>query len=323
MGSNKISDIEELSKTVLQFRKSTNKIVIIYDKKKKRKNRYKAYRLNANPKTINNIIEQMLKKLEEEFCKRKIDDYDLELATDESIQVVEKNLVMESNKLEKYITLKEDITPTLEKCENFKFNFVAIKLLLGEGEVKQELTIYRKYNNFSANFPKAFKLHFVGGEIKELSSDILCLDSLVDAFEYNGYFYVLNRNSFNNIFEFKDVYEKIINSNKDILIKSQIIENSEQFITDCKEDGRFIKRLAKVMLANDFKEIICNKNKIKKLKVERKLNIELDKKNRIVYKDKTQAGTILNILLDHYVKSLLTNRVMLVKAIEKYNIGGD
>lgn len=53
------------------------------------------------------------------------------------------------------------------------------------------------------------------------------------------------------------------------------------------------------------------------LKKNHGLKLEFDSDGKIIYK-KEYVNEILNLLLDHYVKSELTNRRMLAKAIEKY-----
>lgn len=78
-----------------------------------------------------------------------------------------------------------------------------------------------------------------------------------------------------------------------------------------------VTRLTKAILVESFKNVKDNKNKLQVIKKEYKLNLEITNDGKIVYK-KEYVNEILNLLLEHYVTSALTDKKMLAKAIEKY-----
>jgi len=59
---------------------------------------------------------------------------------------------------------------------------------------------------------------------------------------------------------------------------------------------------------------------MKHVKIVYGLKIEISDNNKIVYHGKEDIPEILNMLLEHYVISALSNKAMLAKAIEKYNM---
>lgn len=65
-----------------------------------------------------------------------------------------------------------------------------------------------------------------------------------------------------------------------------------------------------------------NKNKLQDIKKDYKLNLEFTDDGKIVY-NKEHVNEILNLLLEHYVTSALTDKRMLAKAIEKYECNTD
>ena len=82
----------------------------------------------------------------------------------------------------------------------------------------------------------------------------------------------------------------------------------------------FISSLTKAILTNVFANVINNKDRLSKIKENYGLKIELSDDNTIAYHDRKDIPEILNVLLEHYVTSALTDNKMLAKAIEKYSI---
>ena len=72
-----------------------------------------------------------------------------------------------------------------------------------------------------------------------------------------------------------------------------------------------------IMSLESFKNVKDNKNKLQDIKKDYKLNLEFTDDGKIVY-NKEHVNEILNLLLEHYVTSALTDKRMLAKAIEKY-----
>ena len=154
-----------------------------------------------------------------------------------------------------------------------------------------------------------------GSKIRRVKGDIIFLDEMVSFFEYNGKFYILDKDFFNSFFKFREMYKKYINKNIEGIKKCDVIDNMELFIDNCKGNGHYIKKLTKAIILKCFENIEKNKDKIPNVIDEFNLKIELDENNRIIYKEK-DTKEILDLLLEHYVKSALTNKKMIAKALD-------
>lgn len=317
---NDIKVLEEISKVVLSIKSKPDSLIVMYDKDSNRKNKYKAYRFNGNGKSEQKLVQNCLDELSDRLKNKSIEKYDLEISTDDTVQKIDASLVSEYQAISEFITLDSKKTPILDKdTEINKFNFYAIKVGNKQNENKS-ITIFRRYKQNTSHFKKSFKFYFDSKELKELNTDIITIDTTADAFEYEGSLYTLDRNAFNSIFSFKDMFEKIIESKKSEFKNCNILLNFDTFINDCKEDGRYTKRLAKFLIAGDYDKIIEHKNRLKLVAKDFKLSVKVNKKNEIIYDDKNQLNEILNILLQHYVISALTEEKMLAKAIEEYKV---
>ncbi|MEE0940004.1 Kiwa anti-phage protein KwaB-like domain-containing protein, partial [Methanobrevibacter sp.] len=98
--------------------------------------------------------------------------------------------------------------------------------------------------------------------------------------------------------------------------QAELFDNADDFIADCRNNGRYVTRLTKAILVESFKNVKDNKNKLQDIKKDYKLNLEFTDDGKIVY-NKEHVNEILNLLLEHYVTSALTDKRMLAKAIEK------
>lgn len=137
----------------------------------------------------------------------------------------------------------------------------------------------------------------------------------------NDCYYILNRDKFNAMFDYKDAFLNVVEENEKAIVDTNMIANASEFIEQCKNDGRYLPRLTKAILGKGFKNLVEYKSRLARIKAEYGLNIELTPDEKIVYKSPEDAPEILNLLMDHYVISALTEHRMLAKAIEKYEIG--
>lgn len=204
---------------------------------------YKTWMLLCRNQDIEEMLEETLTNMEKVTQERTIDEYDLELSTDDTVQVIEEAVAFDK--------------------------------------------------------------------------PLLVIGSNVEAFNVAGYFYITNRDNFNTMLNFKDVYYKIVDDNAEQIKQAELFDNAEEFIADCRNNGRYVTRLTKAILVESFKNVKDNKNKLQDIKKDYKLNLEFTDDGKIVY-NKEHVNEILNLLLEHYVTSALTDKRMLAKAIEKY-----
>lgn len=285
-----------------------------------RNQKYKVYTLGTKEKDILPTIEYSIKYLEEEIAKRSFEKYDLELSMDETVQTVDDDKVINGKVLLETATESkiDDKWMLDEKVNLDSLDFIIFQLY--DSSNGKSIYFFQKYVHPTSKYKKTLKYTLNGREAVPFKKDIITLNPIVDAILYEKHYYIFNRKNFNTIFNFKDVFYKIINENKESIKESKLFVKADDFIEDCIQDGRFLPRLTKVILAKGFDTVNSNKKKLPALKEQYNLSFQLTKDGKIAYNDKKQITDIINVLLDHFVISALTDKRMLAKAIEKYEI---
>ena len=184
------------------------------------------------------------------------------------------------------------------------------------------LLLFKKHIRNAASLKtKTARFSFNGREFRPFTDRILTIGSNAEAFLIEDFYYILNRDKFNSMFDYKDAFLNVVEEHTKAIVDTNMITNAQGFIDQCKNDGRYLPRLTKAILGKGFKNLVEYRSKLNRIKKEYGLNIELTDDEKIVYSRPEDAPEILNLLMDHYVISALTEHRMLAKAIEKYEIG--
>ncbi len=297
-------------------------IDVMFVKKKKsgREIQYETYMFQCSNDSIEPAVKGTLKRVNGILNNRKLDKYDLEISIDDTIQTIEKEQVIHGDALLNEIT----IVLTDDNTLNDKFDFDKLDFLIMQISSRKKkkdmpkVTFLKKHLRPSSKFKNSVKGFINGKEFKPLPQKIITIGDNIDAFLIDGFYYITNRNNFNSMLEFKDVYYKIIEDNKKDIMSARIFDNSKQFIEDCQNDGRFLPRFTKAILADGFKNAKVYNNNLAEIIEKHKLKLRLTPKGQIEY-DNKYINEMLNLLLQHYVTSDLTKKSMIAKAIEKYS----
>lgn len=281
---------------------------------------YKTWMLVCRNRDVEEMLKETLANMERIVKEREIDSYDLEVSADDTIQMIKEEKVINYPQLMSAVTVEYTDENTLtEKTDYDKLDFVVLKISDNSvGKPKPPITILKKHLKSPAKFRGSKRFVFNGKEAVAFDKPLLVIGSNVEAFHIAGYFYVTNRDNFNSMLSFKDVYYKIVDKNVEAIKQAELFDQADEFIADCRSNGRYITRLTKAILVDSFKNVRNNKNKLQDIKRNYNLKLEFTTDGRIVY-NKAHVNEILNLLLEHYVTSALTDKRMLAKAIEKYN----
>lgn len=291
--------------------------LMFVDKTQSKSNKYKTLMFNCKEKDIEEMVVETINNMKNQLIEKEFDKYDLEVSVDDVVQVIEKEKVENHEVIVNKITIDYSDENTVGESTDFrKFNFLVLKISSTEDE-RDPIVFYKQHYKSPAKFKNTRAYTFNGKEAKSFNKDLLIIASNVDALCFGNLFYIVNRDHFNTMLDFKDVYQRIVDANEDQIIGSDVFENPEQFIIDCKGNGRHVIRLTKAILADGFKNLEQNKDKLPEILSNHKLKLQLDTVGKILY-NKDYTGEILNLLLEHYVTSDLTARRMVAKAIEKY-----
>lgn len=313
---------DDIQSKVLFFLENKDKLQIdtmFVKKTTSKKQKYITYMFECRNDDIINVVEATLTTILKILDKRVICDYDLEISLDESIQIVDCANVVHGEEILGQMTIDHNEKNTLSGDVNFsRLDFLIIKLFIPNGE---EMYLCKKHIKNATGYRKnACNFAFNGKEYKLLGENILAIGEGIDAFLVNGYYYIANRNNFNSMFDYKDVFHKIVKDNKDKICEMNILYNANEFLDKCEKDGRYLPRLTKAILADGFQNLEQNRENIKETVKEFGLKVEVDESNSILYDESSDISEILNLLLEHYVKSALSSKKMIAAAIEKYQV---
>ena len=292
--------------------------VMLVDQNNQRKKRYKGLMLKTKLDDLKSVITGSFTYIMDELDKRTLDIYDLEISVDESTQMVSKNDVIHGEEILQEITV--DLTEDNVVSENTdltKIKFMVIQIYIK----KKSLYLFKKYVQPSTAYKTSEKYIFSGGILKPFTDEIITINSYVDAMLFDETYYVFNRNTFNSIFAYKDVFAKILNDNTEMIRNSGLLTEADQFVSDCESDGRYLTRLTKVILAKGFDEVTKKKSEIPSVIKEFNLSLKTSMEGEIVYRGKEDIPELLNLLLRHYVIDALTSNKMIAAAIQEYQAG--
>lgn len=292
--------------------------VMLVDQNNQRKKRYKGLMLKTKLDDLKSVLIDSFTYVMEELDKRALDIYDLEISVDESTQMVSKADVIHGEEILQEITV--DLTKDNVVSENTDFSkikFMVIQIFAK----KKSLYLFKKYVQPSTAYKTSEKYIFSGGILKPFTDEIITINSYVDALLLDETYYVFNRNTFNSIFAYKDVFAKILNDNTEMIRNSGLLTESDQFVSDCEADGRYLTRLTKVILAKGFDEVAKKKSEIPSVIKEFNLSLKTSMEGEIVYRGKEDIPELLNLLLRHYVIDALTSNKMIAAAIQEYQAG--
>lgn len=233
--------------------------VMLVDQNNQRKKRYKGLMLKTKLDDLKSVLTASFIYIMDELDKRTLDIYDLEISVDESTQMVSKDDVIHGEEILQEITV--DFTEDNVVSDNTdlsKIKFMVIQIYYKNKSVY----LFKKYVQPSTAYKTSEKYIFSGGILKPFTDEIITINSYVDAALLDETYYVFNRNTFNSIFAYKDVFAKILNDNTEMIRNSGLLTESDQFVSDCESDGRYLTRLTKVILAKGFDEVAKKKSEI-------------------------------------------------------------
>lgn len=292
--------------------------VMLVDQSNQRREIYRGLMLKTKIADIGQVVSESINYIEEQITARTLNEYDLETSIDESTQLVKKEDVIHGQEILDQITVNyTDKNVVTKDTDLSKMKFMVLQIYYEN----RSMYLFKKYVQPSAAYKKTQKYIMSGGVLKPFTEEVITISSLVDAFLVDDIYYVLNRNAFNSIFIYKDVFKKILEDNKVMIQNSGLMQDTSQFVADCEADGRFLPRLTKAILAKGFEEVPKRKNEIKKIVADFNLSLSLAESGQIVYSGKEDVPEVLNLLLRHYVIDALTSNKMIAAAIQEYRAG--
>ena len=298
----------ELKNVIRNFKENETNEEILWGKNSS----FKLYKTIFEGNEIKELKRNVINTIEHALENRSMSNYDLECSFDESIET------FPATKVENYNLINERINDNaienIDENTNIEnLNFIVLRLSIPRTDEK--ITIIKKFNKPQTVLRQAMRLVWLGNRMKKVKQDVIYLDNQVDAFEYDGNFFILNRDKFNSIFKFKDMYCKLIDNTSDFIIETGFIDKPEDFMNKCKMNGHYVKKISKAILKKGFENIKNNKDKVKEVIENHRLGINVNENGMIIYEEE-KTEEILNLLLDHYVIRELSDKRAIARALE-------
>jgi hypothetical protein len=286
--------------------------VMFVDSNIKRNKKFKGYMLKISKNDIITVINSSLENIKNDMEKKRLSSYDLEVTSDDIVEIINKSSVSYSDNILDQINLELDGENTINKDTKFRnLDFIVIQVFFKN----KSIYLFNKYTHPEKSFKKSFMLTFNSEMPRLIKSEIFSINSCVAAMLIENNYYIFDRKNFHSIFKFKDGYKTIVNNKKNEIINYNIFSDDKAFIEDCLNDGRYLPRLTKIVMLDGFETIHNNKKNIDSVIKKHKLKLELDDKGSIKY-NKSYINEILNLLLNYYVTTSLTNEEMIAKSFE-------
>lgn len=232
----KDEDISKLKQIIKELQNSDTNEDLLFG----RGDNYKLYKTIFEGDEIQELKSILLNTIEYYLDNRNMEKYDLEISCDDSIDIVDTKIVEEYGRLLENVNNEESINKINEETSFEKINFIYFKIEKPNSDIK--IVIFKKFIKPQNALRKSMKVKMLGEKMKRVKEDILYLDSLVSCFEYNGKFYIFDRNHFNSLFKFREMYCRLIDNNSSEICETEFIDDPEAFIEKCKNNRTFCKK---------------------------------------------------------------------------------
>ena len=232
----KDEDISNLKQIIKELQNSDTNEDLLFG----RGDNYKLYKTIFEGDEIQELKSILLNTIEYYLDNRNMEKYDLEISCDDSIDIVDTKIVEEYGRLLENVNNEESINKINEETSFEKINFIYFKIEKPNSDIK--IVIFKKFIKPQNALRKSMKVKMLGEKMKRVKEDILYLDSLVSCFEYNGKFYIFDRNHFNSLFKFREMYCRLIDNNSSEICETEFIDDPEAFIEKCKNNRTFCKK---------------------------------------------------------------------------------
>lgn len=202
-------------------------------------------------------------------------------------------------------------TPDLDIFEDSKTNNIFGYIVKIEN-ANETLFLFRKYAAKKLLEADKIAMRFNQGNFQKLNYQIMAIDTAYDAAlilkegddSLQPQVFIFNRSKFESMFSFIDFYEKEINNNIKEISDMALFDDVNEFIDLCKNDGRKIKKFARIVKAGEFSKM--SKENAKYVKDKFNISWEFNKDGEIVV-NKDNIWSILRFLDDDHLHSEITD----------------
>jgi hypothetical protein len=185
-----------------------------------------------------------------------------------------------------------------------KINFYCIEV----SYKGKKVYLFRQFTKMS-RLRKGIFSQLLNDELREINSDFLGIDELIDMVFMDDELIVINHISLERIFNYRDKFQEMTNQAIERIVVQGIMSNVDKFSDDCLNDIRIMKRFTELMSKDRLPLFFDNYDRVPEIVTDLELDIDFDEDGKIIYRDKSQLFHIIHLMSDSYFKSLIANRV--------------
>lgn len=253
------------------------------------------------------IVDMLLVDVKKEMSKNIIVDYQAMGVLDGEIEQIKVKDVISDKENEMKSVFVINISDE-KKFDWGKVDYYVIEIE-AQGKV---LKLYRQFQKMK-RLRKGILLQAFSDELVRMDSDFIGIDETVDILEWEEEFLIFNHIALERIFGYRDLFEKKTQEAVGILKDKKIFENIEEFQEACMRDGRIQKRFTNIMQKERLPLFFKNIKKVPQLVKDLNLHLEFSANGKLIYSDRKQLYEITNLMDDAYFRSLLADRIGVVK----------
>ena len=284
--------------------KITNIYLLFLKKNNAFENGYQPLKADIDKKIYKNLKEIYIESLKPLFKNPEFEKFSYDVSSDGAIQFLSKSDL--NNNIDSIQPLR-DFGKTLSESYLYAFIF--------ELNNEKTFTLVRKV--YSSNYLKNKGLFsYTDSKLNSVERDLFVLDSKIDCIIYDDKVYVIGKYNFENMFSYNIHYVEKANTILESIQSNQIVDNFEEFKTDCLDRSTITRKLAE-LCANGTIDSFIKKIKTEPELIENtisKYNLSTSiANNQLIYTDISSLSEIINLITENYFENDITHNQYIAK----------
>ncbi|MNY28066.1 hypothetical protein D3C86_1620190 [compost metagenome] len=146
---------------------------------------------------------------------------------------------------------------------------------------------------------------FDNGNLSRLESDMFHFDERMDCFLCSDEVAILEKNSFEQIFDYNTHYQALTQDAIERLEELGFLEGFEELANACIADRRKARKLATIIQNVDLQTL--DFDRLRAVVEEWGVDVTVDEQSRTVVAERMRTWSLLKLLADDFLRSPLTN----------------
>lgn len=191
-----------------------------------------------------------------------------------------------------------------------EIKFYVFQVCFGENEI----LFFRNYRNPKIlENNKAFRV--INNTLSKITEKMFYIDDRSDLIFFDNYLFVLNRNSLNTIFNYKDNFIHNLSTALDTIKSKDIIQGFELFSEDCKTGIKTAQIFTRILRdkKDRFEYVINNFDKVPAVLDTLNIEYQFTDDNKFIYTGPECLDTLKTIFSDGFAQTMISQAYVAIK----------